>query len=181
MSANHYTGWRCALCECTLAGTAVKRATHDRAICDWCEDDLAQHGKRRCRRCNKPRPLEMFYRRGPDKWQPWCRQCRAKQNAAGYTKNRDNILARRRARYLADREQLIEYWRNYRAANRERVNRLRKVRDDAHREEVRARARAWNRAHAERRREYTRQWKRTANPTPYQRKKLRLLQRMRGG
>jgi hypothetical protein len=164
------SGWSCALCEATLAGTAVKRAKSDRAICTWCEADLAARERRRCRQCNRVKALAVFTAAS----RPWqCKDCAAAYRKAYRATHREQLREREIARYQAD--PAASYARSHKTyqKHRERIKAQRRERYLRNRD----RALAQKRAYYEKNREQIRAYQRSAWSHNAERQRLYRLRR----
>ncbi len=84
--------WTCALCECSSAGTAVKRAYRNSPLCSWCFAELQRTGRGYCPRCRASVPLG-------DMSSGYCKPHRREQTAAYRERHREKIRAYQRSVY----------------------------------------------------------------------------------
>lgn len=159
--------FRCHLCECTSAGTDVRRAKSCKSLCDYCEASLARTHRGFCRTCHATPPLAEMRDEGR-----YCAAC---------------LSARNRAKYERERAARLAYWQSYRETHKAEIAERNAAYYQAHKERIKARQRArsadqrraWHVAHFERERERKRVGReRWPSHTPEHQRLLRIRRKL---
>lgn len=137
---------------------------------------------RRCSRCSQYKPTDrahFSFIRCKDKWHPWCKECCAAQRredrarrpdhyrkikCESTARNRDDVLARNRARYHQHRDVNLVTQRERMAANRDKYNANRRAKRAANLIEARRKAQADREANRARYRGYAKKAWEKATP-----------------